>query len=115
MATYISTPRVPFGAISIFRAVSAIETFAGRIGLIRTAPSLASFSPAHLDDMGLSVADYAETDRPGVVARIGRWFADRRANARTLDELSRLTQSQLDDIGLTEGDVARIRRASQFF
>ena len=65
--------------------------------------------------MGLSVADYAETDRPGVVARAIAWVRERIAYARTAAELDKLSARQLDDIGLTASDIATVRERARFF
>ena len=72
-----------------------------------------AFSPAQLEDIGLSAADYVApaAAKPGMIA----WMRERLAFARTAEELSRLSPHQLDDIGLTSADVDRVRRHASFF
>ncbi len=109
--SYIDGNRpAPFGAITIFRATTAltdaVDLLLGTLG--RRAATLASFSPAQLEDIGLSVAD-VQPRRPGILARTVSAFADWNARRRTIAELGRLSEAQLDDIGLTRCDVEELR------
>ena len=70
---------------------------------------LSAFSPAQLEDMGLSVADMPARNRPGLLARFVAAFRDWDSRRRTLHELERLTDAQFDDIGLTRAHVEELR------
>jgi uncharacterized protein YjiS (DUF1127 family) len=97
----------PFGAITLYRAGSALVDAFAIFGRRRATP-LDRFSPAELEDLGLSIADLPRELRPGLldqfVGRVRAWNARR----RTLAELSRLNDAQLDDIGLTRWHVQEL-------
>jgi uncharacterized protein YjiS (DUF1127 family) len=100
-----------FDAAAVHRATAAVGEFVARFR--RPAPArvtaLSAFSPAQLEDMGLSVADMPARDRPGVLSRMVAAFRDWDARRRTICELERLTDAQLDDIGLTRAHVEELR------
>lgn len=107
--SYIDSNRpAPFGAITIFRATNALSDAVDTLRFPRRSTALAEFSPAQLEDIGLSVAD-VETRRPGFLARMVAAFGEWNARRRTIAELSRLSDAQLEDIGLTRGDVYELR------
>lgn len=98
----------PFGAITIYRAGSALtDAFDTVFGARRGTP-LGRFSPAELEDLGLSVADLPDERRTGMLDGIVGIFRAWNARRRTIAELSRLNDAQLDDIGLTRWDVAEL-------
>ena len=109
--SYIDTNRqAPFGAITIFRATTALTGAVDMLTgiLTRRTTTLATFSPSQLEDIGISLADL-QPRRPGILSRAAAAFADWNARRRTIAELGRLNDAQLDDIGLTRCDVEELR------
>ncbi len=70
--------------------------------------ALSAFSPAQLEDMGLSLADMPTRTGPGILARLVAAFRDWDARRRIIYELQRLSDAQLDDIGLTRAHVEEL-------
>jgi uncharacterized protein YjiS (DUF1127 family) len=98
----------PFGAITIYRAGSALNDAFDLIFGGRRRTSLGRFSPAELEDLGLSVADLPAEPRTGLLDKVAGVFRGWNARRRTLAELGRLNDAQLDDIGLTRWDVEEL-------
>ncbi len=98
----------PFGAITIYRASSALTGAFDAIFGARRATPLDRFSPSELEDLGLSIADLPREFRPGLLEQAVGLFGAWNARRRTISELSRLNDAQLDDIGLTRWDVAEL-------
>ena len=110
--SYIDGNRAaPFGAIAIYRLTSAVAEAADalRHGFARRAPALDAFTPAELEDIGLSVADMPAGRRPGLFARAVAALREWNLRRRTVAELGRLSDAQLDDIGLTRGHIEQLR------
>ena len=61
MAMIGTTPRAPFGAITIFRVVEPVARFAAwvreNLAATRTADALARLSPQMRDDIGITESD----------------------------------------------------------
>lgn len=86
----------PFGAITIYRAVSAFGEAADSVlGLIRRR---AGATPA-------ASGAVARRARPGIVASLRAWKTRR----RTIAQLGRLSDRQLDDIGLNRMAIEALR------
>ena len=103
--------RAPLGAVTIYRTVEALAGLYDSVMGGRRGHALTEFTPGHLEDIGLSAADYIEPTRPG---GLRGWVRDGLAQYRTARELSRLTAAQLDDIGLTHADVDRMSSRAFF-
>ena len=101
----------PFGAITIYRATEALTGAADalRAARMRRGTALAAFSPAQLEDIGLSIADVPAGRRRGTLARLVATIRAWNARRRTIAELERLSEAQLDDIGLTRGQIELLR------
>jgi uncharacterized protein YjiS (DUF1127 family) len=108
--SYVDRP-ASFGAPAFHRATATFGELLARLRRPAGArvTALSAFSPAQLEDMGLSVADMPARNRPGVLARLVAAFRDWDARRRTIYELERLTDAQLDDIGLTRAHVEELR------
>lgn len=110
--SYMETRRIaPFGAITLYRAGSALtdalDTVSGAFGRRRTA--ITELSPAELEDIGLSIADLPVENRTISFGGIAAFFRTWNARRHTIAELSRLSEAQLDDIGLTRWNVEELR------
>lgn len=107
--SYIDTPRqAPFGAIAIYRAVSAVFTAAETVPSAFRRRVAAPANAAAVAETGTRTAAGIQRYRPlgGAVAAVRAWNARR----RTVAELERLTETQLRDIGLTRMDIEELRR-----
>lgn len=104
----------PFGAITLYRAGTALNDAIELLtGGRRTRP-LARLSPAEMEDLGLSIADLpsGRGDLVGhIVASLRAWSARR----QTIAELGRLSDAQLDDIGLSRWHVEELRAGRPSF
>jgi uncharacterized protein YjiS (DUF1127 family) len=100
-----------FEAAAFHRATATFGEFVAKLlrPARQRATALAAFSPAQLEDMGLSVADIPAPNRPGVLAGLVARFRDWDARRRTISELQRLSDAQLDDIGLTRAHIEELR------
>lgn len=100
----------PFGAITLYRAGSLLTDAAAAVSVLFERPrnGLQALTPAELEDIGLSVADFA-TPRKGVIDHVADSVRAWNARRRTVGSLGRLSDAQLDDIGLTRWDVEELR------
>lgn len=101
----------PMGAITIYRATEAVGGVIQHLrgALTRGERGLRTFTPAQLEDLGLTVADMPAAGRPGILARMVESLRERNARRRTVAALDRLTDAQLQDIGLTRVDIENLR------
>lgn len=108
--------RVPFGAVSIYRAVAslnhAVEAMTAALAPRRTV-GLEGMTPAQLEDIGLPLAN-VEKDGPSIVSLWINRFVEWRDMQRTVTVLRGLSERQLDDVGLTDADLYRMERRSFF-
>jgi uncharacterized protein YjiS (DUF1127 family) len=104
----------PFGAITLYRAGSALSDAIELLTGGRRATPLARLSPAEMEDLGLSIADLP-SGRSDIVGRIAAVYRAWNARRRTIAELSRLSDAQLDDIGLTRWHVEELRAGRPSF
>lgn len=112
--SYIDGNRpAPFGAITIFRAATALGDLVDslRRSRARRAAGLTRFTPAQMEDLGLSVGDMTADRRPGILSAVAIALREWDARRRTVAALERLTDSQLDDVGLTRADIEDLRFA----
>jgi uncharacterized protein YjiS (DUF1127 family) len=111
-----STPRAPFGAITVFRAseamLSGFDAVRRAFAASHSKADLAAFTPAQREDIGVGLAEVDAGSR-GLGTRIIGWAVERRDRYQTVRALSSLTSAQLDDIGLSPADVEVYKRTGR--
>lgn len=110
MAYMESRHTAPFGAITLYRAGSALTSLGVALSRLiePRRPALSRLSPAELEDIGLSVTDLTGRRR-GLLGDLAETFRAWSARRQTVAALSRLSDAQLEDIGLTRWHVEELR------
>lgn len=112
-----STPRAPFGAITVLRAnevvLSGLDTVRRAFAAPKAKADLAAFTPAEREDIGVGLAEIDAGSR-NAVTRMIDWVAEKRDRHHTVRVLNSLTPTQLDDIGLSQAQVVNYQRVGRF-